>query len=123
MPRLPALPRLQIRVRLGTTPAFGPGKAELLEHIAATGSISAAARKMRMSYKRAWQLVDDMNHCFRTPLVQTAAGGIRGGGASLTATGAQVLACYRTLQDKAAAAAKLQLATLSRLSARGPGKE
>ena len=113
----PAAPRLQIRVRLGGM-AFGPGKADLLEQIGASGSISAAARAMRMSYKRAWELVDDMNRMFRAPLVATAAGGARGGGASLTRTGQGVLACYRGLQREAERAARRPLASLQRLSRR-----
>lgn len=78
--------------------AMGPGKADLLEHIGATGSISAAAKAMGMSYSRAWQLVDTMNQAFREPLVEAASGGRRGGGARITATGAAVLAKYRALQ-------------------------
>ena len=116
-----AHPQLQLRIKLTASAAFGPGKAELLECIAATGSISAAARSMRMSYKRAWQLVDDMNRSFRTPLVTTAAGGAQGGGAALTATGKRVLAAYRKVQDLAHAAAHAELAALGRLSARGAG--
>jgi len=110
-------PYLQLRVKFGPNAAFGPGKADLLEHIAATGSISAAARRMRMSYKRAWQLVDDMNGYFRAPLVETAAGGSAGGGAQLSATGTRVLAAYRKLQHTAATAARRELALFARLAA------
>jgi len=109
-------PHLQLRVKFSAADMFGPGKAELLERIAATGSISASARQMRMSYKRAWQLTDAMNRYFRTPLVTTAAGGARGGGASLTPTGTRVLAAYRSLQRRATAAAASDLATLERLA-------
>ena len=105
-------------MKFGATAAFGPGKADLLEHIAATGSISAAARRMRMSYKRAWQLVDDMNGYFNAPLVTTAAGGASGGGAALTPTGTRVLAAYRALQQRATTATKRELALLTRLAAR-----
>ena len=110
-------PYLQLRVKFSPSAAFGPGKADLLEHIAATGSISAAARRMRMSYKRAWQLVDDMNGYFDTPLVATAAGGSAGGGARLSKTGARVLAAYRALQLAASAAARRELAVFKRLAA------
>ena len=113
-----ATTHLQLRLKLAGGTAFGPGKAELLEHIAATGSISAAARRMRMSYKRAWQLVDDMNGMFRATLVSTAAGGSKGGGASLTAAGTRVLDCYRTLQRKAEKAVQRELASFVRLAAR-----
>ena len=80
---------------------MGPGKADLLEAIAATGSISAAARSMRMSYRRAWLLVDTMNECFKTRLVITAKGGADGGGAALTPIGRLVLRKYRTLATSA----------------------
>ena len=73
---------------------MGPGKAELLAAIAATGSISAAAREMRMSYRRAWLLVQTINECFDPPLVEAAKGGRTGGGATLTDAGEQVLARY-----------------------------
>jgi molybdate transport system regulatory protein len=115
-------PYLQLRVKFSATDMFGPGKAELLEHISATGSISASARQMRMSYKRAWQLTDAMNRYFRAPLVTTAAGGARGGGAAVTPTGARVLAAYRSLQRGALAAAERDLATLKRLAVKPPRK-
>jgi len=112
---------LQIRVKLSPTKAFGPGKAELLERIASSGSISAAAREMRMSYKRAWQLVDDMNASFRSPLVKSAAGGRMGGGAALTAAGVTVLSGYRALQSSLSASARRELAKLTGLARRkGP---
>ncbi len=111
-------PQLRLRVKLGRAAEFGPGKAELLERIAATGSISAAARAMRMSYKRAWQLVDDMNRSFRFPLVRTAAGGVKGGGAGLTATGKTVVSSYRAIENRAVAASRRELGTLSRLAGR-----
>lgn len=78
--------------------AMGPGKADLLEHIGKTGSISAAAKQMRMSYSRAWQLVDVMNRSFRQPLVSAAPGGARGGGAAVTPFGFDVLQTYRRMQ-------------------------
>jgi molybdate transport system regulatory protein len=78
--------------------AFGPGKADLLEKIAATGSISAAAREMEMSYSRAWSLVETMNAAFKQPLVEAATGGRRGGGAEVTEAGLKVLALYRKMQ-------------------------
>jgi molybdate transport system regulatory protein len=83
---------------------MGPGKADLLDAIAETGSISAAARRMRMSYRRAWLLVQTMNECFAKPLVSAAKGGKAGGGAELTSTGAAVLAQYRQLAETAATA-------------------
>ncbi len=80
--------------------AMGPGKADLLEAIMQHGSISAAAKSMAMSYKRAWDLVTVMNTSFVAPLVTTAVGGSHGGGASLSETGQQVLQQYRALQEK-----------------------
>ncbi len=76
---------------------MGPGQADLLEAIGSAGSISAGARSMRMSYRRAWLLVDTMNSCFRSPLVTTEKGGPEGGGASLTPLGRDVLRSYRAL--------------------------
>jgi molybdate transport system regulatory protein len=98
---------LQLRARLycGDEIAMGPGKADLLEAIAAHGSISAAGRALGMSYRRSWMLVDTMNRCWREPLVETAAGGSHGGGARVTALGQEVLAEYRSLQRRIANAA------------------
>lgn len=80
--------------------AMGPGKADLLDCIAQSGSISAAAKRMNMSYSRAWQLVDAMNCEFRTPLVETATGGKSGGGAAITPLGREALALYLELQKQ-----------------------
>jgi molybdate transport system regulatory protein len=91
----------QLRVLLGSPVAMGPGKAALLEAIAAEGSISGAARAMGMSYRRAWILVDGMNRAFKAPLVRTATGGPRGGGARLTKTGITALNRYRAMEAKA----------------------
>lgn len=80
---------------------MGPGKADLLEAILETGSISAAGRKLNMSYRRAWLLVDEMNKCFRGPLVHARLGGTHGGGADVTELGKEALKRYRDLQDLA----------------------
>lgn len=88
---------------------MGPGKADLLETIRAQGSISAAARAMDMSYRRAWLLVDAMNRCWAEPLVHTAPGRASTSGAHLTPMGERVLAHYRSLQE--------------RLSGAGPGED
>jgi molybdate transport system regulatory protein len=98
--KLPLRPRL--RILLGAAIAIGPGKADLLDQIAATGSISASAKKLGMSYRRAWLLVDVMNRCFLAPLVSTAKGGSQGGGATLTLAGRQVLKRYRAMEARAA---------------------
>jgi len=108
-------PDVKLRIALGRDIALGPGKAELLALIAETGSIAAAGRRMGLGYKRAWMLVETMNRCFRTPLVESSRGGSAHGGAALTPTGTAVLAAYRRLAagveasaDFAAVAALLQ---------------
>lgn len=88
----------RLRIVLDPDIAIGPGKADILEGIAETGSIAAAGRRMGMSYKRAWILVETMNSCFKTPLVETSRGGRDRGGATLTQTGELVLACYRRME-------------------------
>ena len=77
---------------------MGPGKADLLDAIAAHGSISAAGRAMGMSYRRAWLLVDTMNRCWKEPLVATTPGSAHGGGARITTSGTAILTHYRALQ-------------------------
>src|ERR1700754_3994765 len=94
--------RITARVIAKGERAFGPGPAELLEHIAAEGSISKAAKAMEMSYSRAWQLVDSMNNAFRKPLVESSTGGRKGGGAVLTRTGEEVLSLFRRMEEKLA---------------------
>ncbi len=100
-PPAQAQERPRLRVLLGAAIAIGPGKADLLDAIAASGSISAAAKRMGMSYRRAWLLVDTMNGCFQGPLVASTRGGTGGGGARLTPLGAEVLARYRNMEAKA----------------------
>lgn len=95
---------LTLRILGKRAPAMGPGKAELIERIANTGSISAAARAMGMSYRRAWQLVEALNRDYRERVVSTAAGGTRGGGAKVTSFGRRLVAEYRAMEDKASAA-------------------
>ncbi len=93
--------KLLLRVEMGDGARLGPGKIELLEHIRDTGSISAAGRRMRMSYKRAWLLVDSLNQAFRRPVVVAQHGGRAGGGAALTPFGAEVVARYRRVEAEA----------------------
>jgi len=83
---------------------MGPGKAELIARIADTGSISAAARAMRMSYRRAWQLVEALNQDFREPVVTTAIGGTGGGGARVTPFGQELVRRFRAMEGKASSA-------------------
>ncbi len=94
-------PGISLRVDLRRGVAFGPGKAELLERIRDTGSIAAAGRQMRMSYTRAWGLVEAMNRAFAAPLVRSAKGGAARGGATLTSLGIEVLQRYRRMQSAA----------------------
>jgi molybdate transport system regulatory protein len=104
--------RLTIRIDLPPAGQLGPGKARLLELIGETGSISAAGRALDMSYRRAWLLVDALNHTFQEPLVSTMLGGKAGGGARLTPFGRDVLQHYRKLEARAASACKPQLMAL-----------
>jgi molybdate transport system regulatory protein len=106
--------RLRISIVLESGARIGPGKAKLLESIRDTGSISAAARDMGMSYKRAWLLLDSMNQAFTEPVVTAAPGGSGGGGATLTPFGAEVLERYRHVHDRAAAMAVDDMAALAR---------
>jgi molybdate transport system regulatory protein len=101
---MPRYRGLTLRVVGAGAPAMGPGKAELIERIARTGSISAAARAMGMSYRRAWQLVEALNAAYKEPVVVTAVGGERGGGARVTPYGRRLAARFRSMEDKASAA-------------------
>jgi len=107
----------RLRIVLGPDVAIGPGKADLLEGIEATGSIAGAGRAMGMSYKRAWYLVETMNRCFKNPLVEATKGGRAGGGASLTGLGREVLARYRRMEALSADAIEAEMAALRRFVA------
>ena len=104
--------RLNLRVICAT---IGPGKAHLLGLIAEKHSITEAARQMKVSYKRAWQLIDTMNGCFREPLVESVTGGSKGGGSQLSPTGRQVLALYTAIHDRSLAASSKELKRLHAL--------
>lgn len=108
-------PEFFIRLFLGESDMFGPGKAALLDGIARSGSISAAGRELGMSYKRAWMLVEALNEMFREPLVASARGGAKGGGATLTDTGRQVLELYRQIEAASAEVNAERLAALKAL--------
>ena len=105
----PAKARLTLRVDLGEDRAIGPGKIRLLEAIRDTGSITQAGILLGMSYRRAWLLVDDMNNCFREPVVSAQVGGTHGGGAALTAFGARLIDQYRAIEAEAHAATASRL--------------
>ncbi len=111
--------RVQFRLRIYRDEdiAIGPGKIDLLEAIAETGSISAAARSLGMSYRRAWLLIDEMNRSLSRPAVNAAAGGSHGGGASLSETGEAIVRHYRAIESAARLAAASDVAALNRLLA------
>jgi len=107
--------RLRMRVYRDQVIAVGPGKITLLEAIDQTGSISAAARHLGMSYRRAWLLVNETNQSLNNPAVVSSEGGASGGGTKLTDTGRQLIQLYRTAEDKAMAAAKTEFDALTKL--------
>ena len=100
-----ATTRLSIRIDLASGDRIGPGKIALLEAIRSTGSISAAARSLGMSYRRAWLLVEEINNALREPAVTAETGGRSGGGAVLTAVGERVIDLYRSIESHARSAA------------------
>jgi molybdate transport system regulatory protein len=116
--------RIRIHISLGDGHSIGPGKAQLLEAVGESGSISAAARSMGMAYRHAWELVDDMNKCFRLPVVETTSGGRAGGGATLTPFGEELVRRFRTMEKAACAAMEPNLEALERqvAGARTPPK-
>lgn len=107
-----SLPSLSIRIDLDRESRIGPGKVLLLENIHACGSISAAGRALDMSYKRAWDLVDEINRICGQPAVERQTGGKNGGGAVLTAFGISLVARYRKIERAAATAVRKELAAL-----------
>ena len=109
--------RLNIRIDLSGGLRIGPGKVAVLEEIARSGSISAAGRALRMSYRRTWELVEDLNTGLGTPVVETAAGGSGGGGTVLTSAGKAVIERYRAIEVDTAAAARKHLLALNRFRA------
>ncbi|MBU6402332.1 MAG: LysR family transcriptional regulator [Verrucomicrobia bacterium] len=114
-PRRPTVLRPRFRVLCGSNIALGPGKVELLTLIRTTGSIARAAKRMGMSYMRAWLLIQTMECCFRQPLVHALRGGKRGGGAKLTATGKQALALYHRMQTESLRATRQSWRNLQKL--------
>lgn len=116
----PMPPRITIRLDLAETGAeprlgrIGPGKIALVEAIAREGSISAAARSQRLSYRRAWTMVDEMNRLFCEPVVAAEMGGTGGGSAHLTQTGQALLAAFRAIEARAQEGARTALAELAK---------
>ncbi|MBV8493771.1 MAG: winged helix-turn-helix domain-containing protein [Bryobacterales bacterium] len=105
--------RLTLRLDFAPGRAIGHGKIRLLEAIRDHGSISAAARAIGMSYRRAWLLIEDLNGMFKVPIIQTKHGGTAGGGAELTALGHRLVQNYRAMEEKALAAVGAELTELS----------
>ena len=106
-------PAFKLRIDFGPGLRVGPGKIALLEQIAALGSISAGGRAMDMSYRRAWELIEELNGIFGKPVVESRSGGKRGGGATLTPLGLSLISRYRAMERAAAAATAPHLAALS----------
>jgi molybdate transport system regulatory protein len=115
MPTAPAI-MIRPRIYIGGSIAIGPGKIDLLRQIAATHSISAAARALGMSYKRAWHLIDSLNQGFGQPVVETATGGKGGGGSTLTLLGSQLVERYAALEVRLNSSAQEELTALQILA-------
>ena len=111
--------RLTIRIDFEGSESFGPGKARLLELIDAHGSIRSAASAMNMSYRHAWLLLQAVEDTFGAPVISTATGGAKGGGAKLTELGRNLVARYRMIESQAAKATTAELSELSRVTAGG----
>lgn len=104
---------LSIRIDLAPEHRIGPGKIQLLEHIASLGSIAAGGRALGMSYRRAWELIDELNGIFGEPVVISRSGGRKGGGAALTPLGLTLISRYRAIERAATTAAESHMAALN----------
>ena len=111
--------RLSIRIDLTNGDRIGPGKIVLLEAIKTTGSISAAARRIGMSYRRAWLLVEEINAALKQPAVAAATGGKRGGGATITPVGEEVITLYRTIERTAHSSTAKEFRAVDKLIRKG----
>ena len=107
--------QLSIRIDLETGERIGPGRIALLEAIRETGSIAAAAYSMKMSYRRAWLLVDELNNLLNEPVVATSAGGAKGGGTTLTPVGEKTIALYHSIEAQTRSAARSEFQALRKL--------
>ncbi len=107
------MPKLSIRIDFGEDRRIGPGKIQLLEHIAALGSIAAGGRALGMSYRRAWELIEELNGVFDRPVVTPKSGGKKGGGAALTPLGLALISRYRAIELAASSAAAAQMDALN----------
>jgi molybdate transport system regulatory protein len=109
---LKSVVQFRLRITKNNDIAIGPGKVALLETIVTTGSITAAAKALGMSYRRAWLLIDSMNQMFKSPVVDAATGGKHGGGTSVTPTGMKVIECYRRIERDALKASARDINTI-----------
>lgn len=107
--------KLSIRIDLASGQRIGPGKIALLEAVRATGSISAGARSLGMSYRRAWLLIEEINNALREPAVTAETGGRRGGGAVVTGVGERVVDLYRAIERHARSAASREFRAMAKL--------
>ncbi len=120
MNRGTSVPTIRFRIDLGKDRALGPGKIALLERIAAGGSLSQAARDLKMSYRRAWELLESLNGCFRERVVATSTGGRGGGGAVLTPFGRALVHSYRRFEAAIQARASRHFSALARSACSEP---
>jgi molybdate transport system regulatory protein len=107
-------PRLDVRLRIdfGAASSIGPGKIALLEHIDRVGSLSQAARELGLSYRRAWLLLDDLNHSFTEPIAKTSVGGVGGGGVQLTQFAQRLITSYREVERTTLEATRVRFTEL-----------
>jgi molybdate transport system regulatory protein len=105
----------RMRIRKGDTIVLGPGKVELLEAVRQHGSISAAARSLDMSYRRAWLLIDELNRSLTSPATVSEQGGHSGGGCTLTPVGENIIRLYRNVETHAHQACAKQISELTKL--------
>lgn len=122
MVRKAAPPRLWLKIDLGNGGQIGPGKIALLRAVAEHRSISGAARAMNMSYRKAWLLIDEMNRTVAGTVVATSVGGSARGGASVTARGRELIACYERLLRQAEEGSDADLARLAALASKDAGR-
>lgn len=115
LPPGPPQVNFRMRIRRGDTVALGPGKVTLLEAVREHGSISAAARHLGMSYRRAWLLIDELNRSLRAPATHSEQGGASGGGCTLTPVGEKIIALYREIEEEAKRHCDSQIAELTDL--------
>jgi molybdate transport system regulatory protein len=115
-------PRLSIRIDLTAGDRIGPGKIALLEAIRDAGSISAGARKVGMSYRRAWLLIEQINTSLQQPAVTSTTGGRRGGGAVVTEAGRQIIQIYRSIEGAARKSTSSEFRAMEKIARKGKSR-